>query len=78
MREVARAALKRGIATLELGPADERLAEVLPVLGDSYRLAQQFVSEARRSIDQLSPVEGLRNALLFPLGWLTERRRRPR
>lgn len=41
-------------------------------------VVQHFVSEARRSIDQLSPVEGLRNALLFPLGWLTERRRRPR
>lgn len=41
-------------------------------------VVQHFVSEARRSIDQLSPIEGLRNALLFPLGWLTERRRRPR
>lgn len=41
-------------------------------------VVQQLVSEARRSIDQLSPVEGLRNAILFPLGWLAERRRRPR
>ena len=41
-------------------------------------VVQQLVSEARRSIDQLSPVEGLKNALVFPLGWLSERRRRPR
>ncbi len=41
-------------------------------------VVQQLVSEARRSIDQLSPVEGLRNVMLFPLGWLSERRRRPR
>jgi MFS family permease len=41
-------------------------------------VVQHLVSEARRSIDQLSPVEGLRNAMLFPLGWLSERRKRPR
>jgi hypothetical protein len=39
---------------------------------------QEFVAEARRSIDQLSPVEGLRSAVLFPFGRLSERRRRPR
>ena len=41
-------------------------------------VVQQLVSEARRSLDQMSPIEGLRNAMLFPLGWLSERRRRPR
>jgi MFS family permease len=41
-------------------------------------VVQQLVSEARRSLDQISPVEGLRNAILFPLGWLGERRKRPR
>jgi MFS family permease len=41
-------------------------------------VVQQFVSEARRSIDQLSPIEGLRTVVLFPFGWLSERRRRPR
>jgi MFS family permease len=41
-------------------------------------VVQQLVSEARRSLDQMSPIEGLRNAILYPLGWLGERRRRPR
>jgi MFS family permease len=41
-------------------------------------VVQQFVIEARRSLDQVSPVEGLRSAMLFPFGWLSERRRRPR
>jgi MFS family permease len=41
-------------------------------------VVQEFVAEARRSIDQLSPVEGLRSAVLFPFGRLSERRRRPR
>jgi MFS family permease len=39
---------------------------------------QEFMSEARRSIDQLSPVEGLRSAVLFPFGRLSERRKRQR
>jgi MFS family permease len=39
---------------------------------------QEFVGEARRSLDQLSPIEGLRTAVLFPLGRLSERRRRAR
>jgi MFS family permease len=42
------------------------------------QVVQEFVAEARRSIDQLSPVEGLRSAVLFPFGRLSERRRRPR
>ncbi len=41
-------------------------------------VVQQFVTEARRSLDQLSSIEGLRSAVLFPFGWLSERRRRPR
>jgi hypothetical protein len=39
---------------------------------------QQFVSEAARSLEQLSPVQGLRSALVFPLGWIQDRRKRPR
>jgi hypothetical protein len=39
---------------------------------------QQFVIEAIRSIDQLSSVEGLRMAWLFPFGRLLERRRQAR
>jgi MFS family permease len=39
---------------------------------------QQFAAEAARSLDQLSPIEGLRAAILFPFGRLKERRRQPR
>jgi MFS family permease len=39
---------------------------------------QHLAAEAARSLDQLSPIEGLRAALLFPLGRLRERRRQPR
>lgn len=39
---------------------------------------QQLAAEAARSLDQLSPIEGLRAALLFPFGRLRERRRQPR
>ena len=39
---------------------------------------QQFAAEAARSLDQLSPIDGLRAAILFPFGKLSERRRRPR
>jgi MFS family permease len=39
---------------------------------------QQFAAEATRSLNQLSPIEGLRAALVFPFGWLRERRRTPR
>ena len=42
------------------------------------RVIQQFVIEAIRSIDQLSSVEGLRMAWLFPFGRLLERRRQAR
>jgi len=48
VRELARTQLRRGIVTLELGPADERLAEVLPVLRDTYLVARGFVSAAKR------------------------------
>jgi len=36
------------------------------------------VIEAFRSIDQLSPIEGLRTVVLLPLGRLRDRRLRPR
>jgi MFS family permease len=39
---------------------------------------QQFAAEAVRTLDQLSPIEGLRAAILVPLGRLVERRRQPR
>jgi MFS family permease len=41
-------------------------------------VVQQFVLEAARSINQLSPVEGLRTVVLVPFGRLFERRLRPR
>jgi ATP-dependent helicase/nuclease subunit A len=47
VRELARTQLRRGIVTIELGPADERLAEVLPVLRDAYGVARGFVSAAK-------------------------------
>ena len=39
---------------------------------------QHFAAEAARTLDQLSPIEGLRAAILFPFGRLRERRRQPR
>jgi len=39
---------------------------------------QQFVSEASRSLAQLSPIDGLKAAILFPLGRLRDRRLKPR
>jgi MFS family permease len=39
---------------------------------------QQFVSEASRSVAQLSPIDGLKAVLLFPLGRLRDRRLRAR
>ena len=37
MRELARAEIKRGMILLELGPADELLAHMLPVLREAFR-----------------------------------------
>src|SRR5919107_487090 len=45
---MARAELRRGIAVLELGPADERLAGALPILRDAFRRAGAFLAEAKR------------------------------
>ena len=39
---------------------------------------QELVSEASRSLAQLSPIDGLKDALLFPLGRLRDRRLRAR
>ncbi|MGQ0525202.1 MAG: hypothetical protein ACT4P8_16275 [Betaproteobacteria bacterium] len=41
-------------------------------------MVQQFVIEAVRSLDQISPIEGLRTVILFPFGRLRERRLKPR
>ncbi|HET9664021.1 MAG TPA: MFS transporter [Burkholderiales bacterium] len=41
-------------------------------------VVQQFVIEAVRSLDQISPIEGLRTVVLFPFGRLRERRLKPR
>ena len=48
VRELARAALRRGIVVLEPGPADERLASALPVLRDAFGRARAFLAEAKR------------------------------
>jgi MFS family permease len=42
------------------------------------RVIQQLVIEASRSLDQLSPVEGLRTVILLPFGRLRDRRLKPR
>jgi MFS family permease len=42
------------------------------------QVMQQFAAEAVRTLDQLSTIEGLRAAILFPFGRLAERRRQPR
>jgi MFS family permease len=42
------------------------------------QVIQQFVEEASRSLSQLSPIEGLRNVVLFPFGRLRDRRLRSR
>ena len=39
---------------------------------------QQFAAEAVRTLNQLSPIDGLRAVILFPFGRLSERRRQPR
>jgi hypothetical protein len=42
------------------------------------QVIQQFVEEASRSLSQLSPIDGLKAALLFPFGRLRDRRLRAR
>ena len=42
------------------------------------RVIQEFVAEASRSLSPLSPIDGLKDALLFPLGRLRDRRLRSR
>ena len=42
------------------------------------QVIQQFVEEASRSLSQLSPIEGLKNVLLFPFGRLRDRRLKAR
>ena len=41
-------------------------------------VVQEFVAEASRSLAQLSPIDGLKDVLLIPLGRLRDRRLRPR
>ncbi len=48
VREIVRTELDRGMVALEVGPADERLAEALPVLKDAFGIARDFVSAAKR------------------------------
>lgn len=48
VRELARAEIKRGMILLQLGPADELLARMLPVLRDAFRQARESVSRAKR------------------------------
>jgi MFS family permease len=42
------------------------------------QVMQEFVQEASRSLAQLSPIDGLKDVLLMPLGRLRDRRLRPR
>jgi len=39
---------------------------------------QEFVAEASRSLSQLSPIDGLKDAVLFPIGRVRDRRLRGR
>lgn len=42
------------------------------------QVIQEFVSEASRSLQQISPIDGLKDVVLFPLGRLRDRRMKPR
>jgi len=56
-----------------------RLSRIREGVEHSERtVVQQFVIEAIRSIDQLSPIEGLRTVILLPFARLRDRRIRPR
>jgi ATP-dependent helicase/nuclease subunit A len=48
LRDRARVERRHGIVTLKLGPADERLKEVLPVVREAFKGAGAFISEAKR------------------------------
>jgi ATP-dependent helicase/nuclease subunit A len=48
VRELVRGEIKRGMILLELGPADELLAHMLPVLREAFRHAREFISRAKR------------------------------
>lgn len=48
LRDLARNELKRGMITLQVGPADARLAEALPALRGAYESAQGHVALAKR------------------------------
>ncbi|MDP9439921.1 MAG: UvrD-helicase domain-containing protein, partial [Actinomycetota bacterium] len=48
VRDIASKALKRGMVTLEVGPADDHLAGVLPVLQDAFGVARSHLSAAKR------------------------------
>jgi ATP-dependent helicase/nuclease subunit A len=48
VRELARAEIKRGLILLEPGPADDQLAEMLPVLRSAFQQARDFISQAKR------------------------------
>ena len=50
MCELVRCELERKIITLRLGPADERLAESIPMLNDAFRIAREFVSATKRGV----------------------------
>lgn len=48
LRDLVRNELKRGMITLRIGPADERLAEALPVLRGAYESTRGHVAHAKR------------------------------
>ncbi len=47
LRELAKEEKKRGLATLRVGPVDELLAEMIPVLGDAFARVAREVGEAK-------------------------------
>jgi ATP-dependent helicase/nuclease subunit A len=50
LRELVNYALKEGLVTLELGPADDRLAAMLPALRESFSVAKAHVDAAKRRV----------------------------
>lgn len=50
LRELVNSALKEGLVTLELGPADDRLAAMLPALREAFSIAKAHIDAAKRRV----------------------------
>jgi ATP-dependent helicase/nuclease subunit A len=48
LRDDVNAAVKEGLLTLELGAVDDRMAELLPVLREAFRMAHDHFASAKR------------------------------